>query len=172
MRATRAMRAKDPTHTLRTELATARRELWATQLKLARCKRELRSARNLLATLAHEINNPLAYIQSNLCSLSRYASKIASYAEAVTTAEPLLGRAHDDETRGLSRRLAQLRETLKLDFVLEDLEPMVQQSLRGVARVQRVVLALGEAAAVSPANDTSGSHPSLNELPCRVSTGE
>ena len=97
MRATRAMRAKDPTHTLRTELAAARRELWATQLKLARCKRELRSARNLLATVAHDINNPLAYIQSNLCSLSRYADKIASYAEAVMTAEPLLGRAHDDE---------------------------------------------------------------------------
>jgi two-component system NtrC family sensor kinase len=104
---------------------------------------ELDAARQRLAVgLAHEINNPLAYVQSNLCTLSRYVQKITRYTEEVTGAEPLLDRIDDPQVRLLFDRLRRLRAELRLDFVLDDIDALIKESLGGTARIQRTVLDL------------------------------
>jgi signal transduction histidine kinase len=101
------------------------------------------SLETLAARVAHEINSPLACVQSNLSSLTRYASKIATYAEHVAGGEHLFARLDDDEARCFFQRMRELREELKLDFVLGDLGELIDQSLSQVRRIQRVVQRLG-----------------------------
>lgn len=93
----------------------------------------------LAAGLAHDVNNPIAFVQSNLSSLSRYADKIISYANHVAHAESALAGVQDAAAVAFCKSTARLREELKLDFVLGDIKVLVQQSLDGMARLQGVV---------------------------------
>lgn len=92
-----------------------------------------------VADLAHQINNPLAYVQSNLHALSRHAERIARYAQHLCQGEAIFVRFTDPEAQSFFDRTRELRSELKLDFVLDDLEQLVQQSLRGTARLHHVV---------------------------------
>ena len=100
----------------------------------------------LAEQVAHEINNPLACVQANLSSLARYASKIAAYAEHVAGGESLFARKEDDAAQRFYERMHQLREELKLDFVLGDLADLIEQSLCELGRAQQVVQRLGSLA--------------------------
>lgn len=127
---------------METELETELETGLETELE-PRCTREVEAARQRLAVgLAHEINNPLAYVQSNLCTLSRYVQKITRYTEEVAGAEPLLDRIDDPQVRLLFDRLRSLRAELRLDFVLDDIDALIKESLGGTARIQRTVLDL------------------------------
>jgi two-component system NtrC family sensor kinase len=93
----------------------------------------------LAAGLAHDVNNPIAIVQSNLGSLSRYADKIMSYAAHVAHGEAALAGVQDAEVAAFFEITARLREELKLDFVLGDIKDLVRQSLDGMARLQGLV---------------------------------
>lgn len=95
--------------------------------------------RELASTVAHRINNPIAFIQSNLSSLARHTQKIETYAAYVASGEEMFSRRQDEEARAFYRQMQQLRKELKLDFVLDDLGPLIKQSLNGTKRVKRIV---------------------------------
>jgi signal transduction histidine kinase len=91
---------------------------------------------SLAAGLSHELNNPVAFVQSNLASLSRYVDKIVEYTAYVASGESL---ESPDQALAFVRRLPQLRQQLKLDFILEDLPQLILQSQDGMKKVQKTV---------------------------------
>jgi two-component system NtrC family sensor kinase len=91
---------------------------------------------SLAAGLSHELNNPVAFVQSNLGSLSRYVDKITEYTAYVASGESL---ESPDQALAFIRRLPQLRRQLKLDFILEDLPQLILQSQDGMKKVQKTV---------------------------------
>jgi signal transduction histidine kinase len=88
----------------------------------------------MAAGIAHEINNPLGFIRSNLSSLqgylARYQEMLAFYREGL--ADPL--RRAELPAAGEERYRA-----LKLDFVAEDLLDLFAESISGAERVQKIV---------------------------------
>jgi PAS domain S-box-containing protein len=113
-------------------LASANRELRRTQDQLLQSEK-LASIGQLAAGVAHEINNPIGYVQSNVATLDRYVADIFALLEAYEDAEPAIA---DATLRG---RVEAARKAADLDFVRDDVRALVAQSRDGISRVAKIV---------------------------------
>ena len=106
--------------------------LTAAQEKLLESEK-LASIGQLAAGVAHEINNPIGYVHSNLGSLQEYLSNLFAlvdvYERALRAPDPLAMRAEVDAAR----------ERLDIDFISRDLPQLMTESREGVERVTRIV---------------------------------
>ena len=112
------------------ELENANTELKAKQSQILQ-QEKMASIGNLAAGVAHEINNPMGFISSNLNTLDKYHDRLISFVNAQSSSSEG-GGASADEVR-------QLRSSLKIDYILGDLKDVVKESLEGADRVRRIV---------------------------------
>ena len=83
----------------------------------------------LAAGVAHEINNPVGYVYSNLQSLETYLTDLFRLTDAVDSAESL------DNLRAI-------KQNIDYDFVRSDLKDVLAESREGIERVKTIVSAL------------------------------
>lgn len=86
----------------------------------------------LAAGIAHEINNPIGFITSNLGTLKRYTQDFLALIDAYAAILPVVPA----EQR---RALENLRARLDFDFLREDVAVLVDQSQDGLERVRHIV---------------------------------
>jgi signal transduction histidine kinase len=96
---------------------------------------KLASIGQLSAGIAHEINNPVGYIRSNLDMLADYIKPLISYIAIVNTAEQ-------------KESAKALYHEEDLDYILNDIEPLIASSLEGIMRISKIISDLGNYAHV------------------------
>ena len=88
----------------------------------------------LAAGVAHEINSPLSYIDSNIRVLTDYLRQMGAY---LTLQQEVLERtAAPEEQR---RELAAAAQRLEIPLILDDGPALIAESLEGVERVSLIV---------------------------------
>ncbi len=115
-----------------TELDAAYQKLKATQSQILQ-QEKLASVGQLAAGVAHEINNPMGFITSNLASLKRYQDKLAAYIAQLE--EWLQGEGSEE----ILLQLQAFKKKQKIDYVLEDINDLIAESSEGAVRVRDIV---------------------------------
>ncbi|MFA7268386.1 MAG: PAS domain S-box protein [Sterolibacterium sp.] len=91
----------------------------------------------LAAGVAHEINNPVGYVYSNLGTLEKYLADILSMVSKYEEAERLMD-AHTQEIGAIRQFKAQI----DLDYLRQDIHSLLAESREGLMRVKKIVLDL------------------------------
>jgi two-component system NtrC family sensor kinase len=114
------------------ELEVAYRKLKGAQEQLLQSEK-LASIGQLAAGVAHEINNPIGYVHSNLATLQEYSKHLLTLIEAY-------GRALDaNDAEGARGEVRDLRQRLDIEFLQSDLPQLIEESREGIERVRKIV---------------------------------
>lgn len=112
------------------------RQLQEVQAQVVQAEK-MASIGQLAAGVAHEINNPLGYIHSNLHTLQQYLQDLQKVTEITKRLAAQLPSNHADVIE-----FNQMKQDLDLDFMQADLQDLVNESMEGARRAQQIVLDL------------------------------
>lgn len=87
----------------------------------------------LVAGVAHELNNPIAFVYSNLFSLEKYVAEVFDAIRQIEKQVEAIGN------QDLLETIAQLREKNELNYLEEDISEMTKESKVGIERVKTIV---------------------------------
>lgn len=114
------------------ELRRAFEALDIAHKKLTRTQQQLVSAEKmaalgqLVAGVAHELNNPISFVFGNLHALKRYGQKLETYLMRIMACQTL-------------EELHELQELKDINRIANDLRPLIDGTLEGAHRVSEIV---------------------------------
>lgn len=106
---------------LSTRLEQANRQLLQSE--------KLAAIGQLAAGVAHEINNPVGYVYSNLQTLENYLNDLFRLTDAIDTAASL-------------EDLRQVRHNIDYNYLRDDLKDLLAESREGIERVKTIISAM------------------------------
>lgn len=102
---------------------------------------KMASIGQLSAGIAHEINNPMGFIKSNMSSLTEY---IGDFKEYISIAEQIRTSTEDApfEIKSKIDKLSEVAESIDLNYLLEDSSNLLDESTVGITRVVDIISGL------------------------------
>lgn len=125
------------------EIQTAYDELKQAQTQLLQSEK-LASIGQLAAGVAHEINNPVSFIISNLGTLGDYVQDLSSLLKSYGDLEKRVETGEAAQAQATLDEIARQKQEIDLEYILEDLDNLIVESADGAGRVRKIVLSLKE----------------------------
>ncbi len=113
------------------ELKQLNQKLESAQSQLLQSEK-MASVGQLAAGVAHEINNPIGFVNSNLSTLEKYIAGMSSVLAAYAQTEAGIGAA-------AFAGVADVKRKVDLAFLLEDIPNLLKESQDGLTRVKRII---------------------------------
>lgn len=116
------------------ELAKAMDAMRSAQSQLVQAEK-LAGLGQMVAGVAHEINNPLSFVANNVAVLQRDFASIKQLLEMYKEAEAVLGR----ECADVMSRVKQIADEIDLPYTISNLDELLVRSREGLRRIQQIV---------------------------------
>lgn len=141
------------------ELQQSLDELAETRLQLVQSEK-LASVGQLASGVAHEINNPIGFISGNFSTLKSYTDDLKEVIEKhIDYIES--SNKEDIDQDSLLEEVKKFQEQKDIEFIIEDLSSLLEDSHTGLERVKKIVSDLLEFSHVNAPNLTE---VDINEL--------
>lgn len=114
------------------ELEAALLEIERTQTQIIQ-QEKMASIGQMAAGVAHEINNPIGFISSNLGTLSKYMNRFDQYIALLVDA---VQRGCSEE---IKEEISSGRRRLKIDSISQDIHQLIEENIEGTERVKKIV---------------------------------
>lgn len=119
------------------KLEAVNKEIKETQNQLVQSDK-MASVGVLAAGVAHEINNPMSFISSNIESLEDYMTKV----EQLLRQYEKLVSASDKDSTELHQVVEEVKKEIDLNFILSDFPTLLTDTKEGIVRVKEIVKGL------------------------------
>lgn len=136
------------------ELQSSNQKLAETQAKLVQSEK-LASIGQLAAGIAHEINNPIGFVRSNLNTLSDYVQTYQKLNKLYKKRE-----SHEGDENNLSVEIQNLEKKEDIEYINEDVTELISDAIEGTTRIRDIVQGLQD---FSNTNEDGRSSCDINE---------
>lgn len=120
------------------EVKVANEALKEAQKKLVQSEK-MATVGQLSAGIAHEINNPMGFIKSNMGSLNEYVDDFVEYVKNAKQLSDLAQQSDNDMIAESAQALDAKWRSLDMDFLIEDCHSLLSESQQGVKRILDIV---------------------------------
>jgi signal transduction histidine kinase len=113
------------------DLKTTKREL--------QHKEKMASIGQMAAGIAHEINNPLAYVMSNFSCMDDYLKSIMQLQELQSEFLASIDIEENNKITELKRNISEFEKKEDIAFILQDIRAVILDSHNGLKRVKNII---------------------------------
>ncbi|MEI6101226.1 MAG: ATP-binding protein [Eubacteriales bacterium] len=125
------------------QLTRVNQELKETQFGIIQKEKQVLIG-DLAGGMAHELNNPLGSIKSNLETLENFLDKISVSSDVYRKSLSLIEKNPDPEIQKILQTIRKTERSYKTQYVLSELKPLISDVIREMDKLAKIIQSIAQ----------------------------